>query len=160
MLFNNVPGETVETQTRNEVALRLAWHTGCRGDELSRLQIKNITWEKCQIELQSAKLDPAENPDLIRRKVFFPEEFRFPLKRWVERVRHAFSAAAEPQSGRILVTTHNPEMRPAGINNIVKEAARNAGIQRPLRPVNPGPKEEVKEWVVTSHRLRRSAISH
>lgn len=159
-LFNNVPGETAETQTRNEVALRLAWYTGCRGDELSRLQIKNITWEKCQIELQSAKLDPAENPDLIRRKVFFPEEFRFPLKRWVERVRHAFSAAAEPQSGRILVTTHNPEMRPAGINDIVKEAARNAGIQRPLRPVNPGPEEEVKEWVVTSHRLRRSAISH
>ena len=159
-LFEHVPGETVETQTRNEVALRLAWYTGCRGDELSRLQIKNITWEKCQIELQSAKLDPAENPDLIRRKVFFPEEFRFPLKRWVERVRHAFSAAAEPQSGRILVTTHSPEMRPAGINDIVKEAARNAGIQRPLRPVNPGPEEEVKEWVVTSHRLRRSAISH
>jgi integrase/recombinase XerD len=159
-LFDNVPGETIETQTRNEVALRLAWYTGCRGDELSRLQIKNITWEKCQIELESAKLDPAENPDLILRKVFFPEEFRFPLKRWVERVRHAFSAAAEPESGRILVTTHNPEMRPAGINEIVKEAARNAGIQRPLRPANPEPEEEVKEWVVTSHRLRRSAISH
>lgn len=159
-LFDNVPGETIETQTRNEVALRLAWYTGCRGDELSRLQIKNITWEKCQIELESAKLDPAENPDLILRKVFFPEEFRFPLKRWVERVRHAFSAAAEPESGRILVTTHNPEMRPAGINGIVKEAARNAGIQRPLRPANPGPEEAVKEWVVTSHRLRRSAISH
>jgi len=159
-LFDHVPGETIETQTRNEVALRLAWYTGCRGDELSRLQIDDITWEKCQIELRSAKLDPAENPDLIRRKVFFPEDFRFPLKRWVERVRHTFSAAAEPESGRILVTTHNPEMRPAAINEIVKEAARNAGIQRPLRPANPGPEEEVKEWVVTSHRLRRSAISY
>jgi integrase/recombinase XerD len=159
-LFDHVPGETIETQTRNEVALRLAWYTGCRGDELSRLQIDDITWEKCQIELRSAKLDPAENPDLIRRKVFFPEDFRFPLKRWVERVRHTFSAAAEPESGRILVTTHNPEMRPAAINEIVKEAARNAGIQRPLRPANPGPEEEVKEWVVTSHRLRRSVISY
>jgi integrase/recombinase XerD len=159
-LFDHVPGETTDTKTRNEVALRLAWYTGCRSDELARLQIDDITWEKCQIELQSAKLDPAENPDLIRRKVFFPEEFRFQLKRWVERDRHAFSSAADPKTGRILVTTHNPEMRPAGINEIVKEAARNAGVQRPLRPANPGPDEEIKEWVVTTHRIRRSAISY
>jgi len=159
-LFDHVPGETVATQTRNEVAVRLAWYTGCRGDELARLKIDDITWEKCQIELRSAKLNPKENPDLIRRKVFFPEEFKFQLKRWVKRVRHAFSSAAEPGSGRILVTTHNPEMKPTSINEIVKEAAQNAGIQRPLRPANPGPEEEIKEWVVTSHRLRRSAISY
>lgn len=159
-LFDHVPGETIETQTRNEVAIRLAWYTGCRSDELARLKIGDIDWEKCQIELRSAKLDPAENPDLIRRKVFFPEDFKFQLRRWVERVRHAFSSAAEPETGRILVTTHNPEMRPAGINQIIKEAAENAGVQRPLRPANPGPEEEVKEWVVTTHRIRRSAISY
>lgn len=159
-LFDHAPGETTDTQTRNEIALRLAWYTGCRSDELARLEIGDITWEKCQIELRSAKLDPAENPDLIRRKVFFPEEFKFQLKRWVERVRHAFSSAAEPETGRILVTTHNPEMRPAGINRIVKEAAKNAGVQRPLRPANPESDEEIKEWVVTTHRIRRSAISH
>jgi len=159
-LFENAPGKTDYTKMRNQIALRLAWYTGCRSEELSRLKIENITWDKCQIELRSAKLDPAENPDLIRRTVFFPKEFKFQLKRWTDRVRHSFSTAAEPESGRILITTHNPEMRPAGINDIVKEAARNAGVQRPLRPANPGPNEEIKEWVVTSHRLRRSAISH
>ena len=46
------------------------------------------------------------------------------------------------------------------INNVVKQAAENAGIQRPLRPINPEPNEEVKEWFVTTHRIRRSAISH
>lgn len=159
-LFDHAPGETKHTKLRNEVALRLSWYTGCRSEELSRLQIKNITWDKCQIELRSAKLDPAENPDLIQRTVFFPEEFKFQLRRWVERIRHSYSSAAEPESGRILVTTQNPEIRPAGINDIVKEAARNAGIQRPLRPAEPGPDEDIKEWVVTSHRIRRSAISY
>jgi len=37
-LFNHVPGETTDTQARNEVALRLAWYTGCRGDEPARLK--------------------------------------------------------------------------------------------------------------------------
>ncbi|WP_324757010.1 tyrosine-type recombinase/integrase [Haloarcula sp. GH36] len=159
-LFDHVPGETEYNKLRNEVAIRLAWYTGCRSEELSRLKIENITWDQCQIELRSAKLDPAENPDLIRRTVFFPNEFRLTLRRWVERERHSYSSAAEPESGRILVTTHNPEMRPAGISDIIKQAARNAGIQRPLRPADPGPGEEIKEWVVTSHRIRRSAISH
>jgi len=46
------------------------------------------------------------------------------------------------------------------INDVVKKAARNAEVQRPLRPPNPDPDDEVKEWFVTTHRIRRSAISH
>lgn len=159
-LFDSVPGKTPETRLRNEIALRLNWYTGCRSVELSRLSIENIDWDNCRINVRSAKLNPEENPDLIRRDVYFPEAFKIQLKRWCERVRHAFSSAAEPNSGNVLVTTHSDVMKGPVINDIVKEAARNAGIQRPLRPANPMPDEDVKEWFVTTHRIRRSAISH
>lgn len=160
MLFDNVPGKTPETRLRNEIACRLNWYTGCRSVELSRLKIQNIDWENCAINVKSAKLKASENPDLVRRNVFFPEEFRFQLKRWCERVRHGFSSQVEPEQGAILCTTHSKTMDGAQINDIVKKAADNAGVQRPLRPANPEPDEEIKEWFVTTHRIRRSAISY
>lgn len=160
LLFDSVPGKTPEARLRNEIAVRLNWYTGCRSVELSRLDIDQIKWKECKINVRSAKLNAKEHSDLIRRDVYFPEEFRFQLKRWCERVRHSFSSAAEPNSGKILVTTHNDEMPGPQINDVVKQAARNAGIQRPLRPANPGPDEGVEEWFVTTHRIRRSAISH
>ncbi len=160
LLFDNVPGKTPETRLRNEIAIRLNWYTGCRSIEVSRLSIESIDWENCSINVRSAKLNPEQHPDLIRRDVFFPERFKLQLKRWCERVRHSFSSAVEPQTGNILVTTHSNKMDPTLINDKVKKAAENAGIQRPLRPANPGPDEEIKEWFVTTHRVRRSAISY
>lgn len=159
-LFDNVPGETPETRLRNEIVLRLAWYTACRSDELSRMFISKINWDECSIEVRSAKLDSKEHSSIIDRNVYFPESFRFQLRRWCERVRHSFSAAVDPGEGRVLVTTHNDEMQPTHISNIIKQAAREAGVQRPLRPVNPSEGEEIKEWFVTSHRIRRSAITH
>ncbi len=159
-LFDSVPGEIRQTRERNEIAVRLNWYTGCRSVELSNLRIENIDWDECSINLRSAKLNPKEHSGQIRRDVYFPKEFRVQLKRWCTRVRHSFSAAAEPNSGKILVTTHNDEMAGPQINQVVKESAQNAGVQRPLRPANPRPNDEIKEWFVTTHRIRRSAISH
>jgi len=93
-LFDAVPGKTPQAKLRNEIAVRLNWYTGCRSVELSRLKIENIDWEECSIDVRSAKLSVKENSGLIRRDVYFPEEFRFQLKRWCERIRHAFSAEA------------------------------------------------------------------
>lgn len=158
-LFSNVPGKTPETRLRNEVACRLNWYTGCRSAELESMEIESIDWDRCSINVRSAKLNPDEHPDLIRRDVYFPERFKLELRRWVERVRHSFSSAAEPGEGKILVTTHSDHMDSPLINDVVKEAAENAGVQRPLRPAAPGPGDTVEEWFVTSHRIRRSAIS-
>lgn len=159
-LFNHVPGKTPETRLRNEILLRLSWYTGCRSDELSRMRIERINWDDCSINIRSAKLNAKEHPNLVRRDVIFPAAFRLQLRNWCERVRHAFSAAAPPEEGRILVTTHSGEMQPTQINAVIKEAARSAGVQRPLRPPDPTSDQEVKEWFVTSHRIRRSAITH
>jgi integrase/recombinase XerD len=159
-LFDNVPGKRKQTRLRNEIAVRLNWYTGCRADELSRMQVEKIDWDQCCINIRSAKINAKENPELARRDVFFPESFKVQLKRWCERVRHAYSGDVEPDSGAILVTTKSDQMQPSLINDIVKEAARNAGVQHPLRPADPGPDDTVEEWFVTTHRIRRSAISH
>ena len=159
-LFDHVPGKTDETRLRNEIAIRLNWYTGCRSVEISRMRIERIDWDNCSINIKSAKLDAREHTDLIRRNVFFPEKFKFQLKRWVERIRHTFSSAVEPGSGYVLCTTQSDRMQGPQINDIVKKAAKKAGIQRPLRPADPVDDEEIKEWFVTTHRIRRSAISH
>jgi len=161
LLFDAVPGKTEGTRLRNEILVRLSWYTGCRSIELSRLKIQNIDWDRCSINVKSAKLNAKENPDLIRRDVFFPQSFRFTLKRWCERVRHAFCTVCEANHGNILVTEQSDSMDPVHINDIIKNSAHNAGVQQPLRPAGADPEtEEIKEWLVTSHRIRRSAISH
>lgn len=159
-LFNNAPGARRETQLRNEIAIRLNWYTGCRSVELSRLRVENVDWDACTINVKSAKLNPDQHPSLIRRDVCFPEKFKIQLKRWCTDVRHSHSTYADRESGAILVTTHSDSMQPAHINDIVKEAARNAEIQRPLRPPSPAHNEDIEEWLVTTHRIRRSAISY
>jgi len=159
-LFEYVDGQSESTRLRNEAVIRLSWYTGCRAVELSRLKIENIDWNDCSINVKSAKLNVKENSDLIRRDVFFPESFKFQLKRWCERVRHAFSTTVDSEKGNILVTEQSDSMSNTHINDVIKSAAHNAGVQQPLRPPNPSENEEVKEWLITSHRLRRSAISH
>jgi len=159
-LFDNVPGKRKETQLRNKIAVRLNWYTGCRADELARMQVERIDWDQCSINVRSAKINEKENPELARRDVFFPESFKLQLRRWCERMRHSYAGDADPESGAILVTTHSAQMKPSRINDIVKEAAHNAGVQYPLRPADPGPDDTVKEWFVTTHRIRRSTISH
>lgn len=158
-LFDSVPGKRKQTRLRNEIAVRLNWYTGCRADELSRMQVERIDWDECSINLRSAKISERENPELVRRDVFFPESFKMQLKRWTERIRHAYSGDAKPESGAILVTTQSDQMKPSQINDVLKQAAHNAGVQHPLRPANPGPDDTVEEWLVTTHRIRRSAIS-
>lgn len=125
-LFDNVPGKRKQTRFRNEIAVRLNWYTGCRADELSRMQVEKIYWDQCYINIRSAKINEKENPELARRDVFFRESFKIQLKRWYERVRHAYSGDAEPDSGAILVTTQSDQMRPSRINDIVKQAAHYA----------------------------------
>lgn len=159
-LFDAVPGKTKQTRLRNEIAIRLNWYTGCRSVELARLKIQNINWSDCTIRVRSAKLSAKTHPDLYRRVVVFPREFATQLRRWCERVRHSFSPDSEKGEGAILVTQRQTSMNPAHINDIVKEAAHNAGVQQSLRPVDPDSREDVKEWLITTHRLRRSAITH
>jgi len=168
-LFDNVPGQKLGTRIRNEVLLRLSWYTGCRSDELSRLEVDKIDWENCSINLLSAKLNAKDHPDLIRREVCFPRKFKPQLYRWVYQTRESFSAECPPRDdndepqGLILVSEHSDHMKPGSINGIIKQAAKKARIQRPLMPANLPSNyddDEVDEWLVTSHRIRRSAISH
>lgn len=161
-LFDSVPGKSPEQRLRNEIGIRLLWYTACRGVEVTRLKIGAINWERCSISLKSAKINPKENPELARRLVFFPREFKTTLRRWVERVRHSHSSGATKGEGNILVSNRSDSMDSTTLNRVVKQAAANAGVQKPLRPSDGDTDSEqgVDEWLVTSHRLRRSSISH
>ncbi|MFC6875254.1 tyrosine-type recombinase/integrase [Halobellus marinus] len=158
-LFDHVPGENPVTKLRNKVLLKLSWFTACRADELSRMEVDKINHDDYTIKIRSSKLNPDDHPDLYIRNVCYPADFDYQLRRWIKK-RESYSRYAD-QSSHLFLTTHKPQMEPAHISDIVKEAAQNAGVQEPLRPANPARiPEDVDEWLITSHRVRRAAISH
>jgi len=158
-LFDHVPGQNPLTKLRNTVLVKLNWFTACRADELTRMEVDSIDHEDCTITIESSKLNSDDHPDLHIRDMCYPEDLDYQLQRWIKK-RETYSKYAE-QSPYLFLTTHNPQMKPAHVNSIVKEAAHDAEVQKPLRPKDPTLiPEDVDEWLITSHRIRRAAISH
>lgn len=143
----------------HEVLIKLLFYTGAREDELRRMRCDKIDWDECTIDIRSAKIKPEQNPKLVRRDVMFPKKFVFKLKRWVDHVRPSYSSHSE-DSDYIFLSHQSPQLKEGTPRDIVKRAAREAGVQEPLRPPNPNSEDEVEEWLVTPHRIRRTAISH
>jgi|AKVG01.1.fsa_nt_gi integrase/recombinase XerD len=163
-IISSVEGEQ-QTRQMHSCIIRLIYYTGCRADEISRMKVKNIDWDNCAINIRSSKLNAKQHEDLIRRDVIFPESFKYELKRWAEHVRPSYSSYAS-KSEYLFLSHQSPQLNPSSITDIVKDSAHRANekyneqIQKPLRPANPEPSETVQEWLVTPHRLRRTAISH
>lgn len=170
-LADHVPGEKPETRTRNELIIRMLWATACRADELSRMRIDNIDWEKNEIRIRSSKLNFEDHPDLYHRKVWWDDNLTMLLRRWHDSHRSKFSKYAEAdgeldengkplnrweESPYLFLSTHGIQMKPSTISRIVKEAGFNADIQEPLLKDSDG---TVKQWLYTAHRIRHSRIT-
>jgi integrase/recombinase XerD len=152
-LADNVPKPSV----RNELLVRLAAQTGLRRDELVRLKLSDGTWlqdgdpetfapgppRKIVIREEVAKNDE-------KRVVGWDGQLDFILKQWIQDYRPEVAMA--PVSDYLFPSNRSKHISGQAFNDVVKEAAENAGIQSVQR-VNKAGQERC---AVTAHVLRHT----
>lgn len=148
-LFEPVPSP----QVRNELLIRLLWQTALRAEEIARVKIDKIDLNKREIRIRSAKLD--EDHELYHRRVYYSQNLDWLMDQWIDSFRHALSTSAN-ESPFLFVSRKAPRIKPNRVNDIVRTAAHNAGIQEAMYVDQAGK----TRWLVTAHRLRHSAINY
>lgn len=150
-LFDHVPSPKL----RNELILKIAWYTGLRADEISRIKIDNMNVAERKIRIRSSKIS-AEDSDLYHRYVFYSDSLDGLLREWMNKGRYEMSPYAD-DSPYLFLTDQSEQMRPSHISRIIKQAAHNAGEQEPLYDEDGNGNTR---WLITAHRIRHSAISY
>jgi len=135
-LVNNVPSP----KPRNELIIKLLFHTGARRKELAKTKLEDFDHEKHTVDMMDTK-----NNQKIERP--YPARLQTEIDRWRNVHRKALATA---NSNYMFPTTHSEHIHPHYINEIVKKAAENAGIQATSSRKVDG-KEDSK---VTAHALR------
>lgn len=128
---------------RNELIVKLLFQTGIRQEEAVTIELHDIDWETRRIDVYSDKTDD-------RRDVWYPQSLQTLMQHWRDVRRPSYPTS--DQSDRLLITRKKPRMRPNYISRIIKNAAKDAGLNRVLYEDNNGH----ERWKVTGHILRHS----
>jgi len=145
---DNIPSPRV----RNELAFKLLWYTTMRTRALAEVKLENIDREDGRIVIPNLK--PGNNEPPFREVVYPVERVEPLMQEWIDRKRGVLGPYSD--SEYLLLTHQSPEMRPSHISRLVKDAARNAGINE-IEGKDMGGK---KRWKITGHTIRHSAITY
>lgn len=137
---------------RNELVMRLLYQTGVRSVELCNIRLSDIDFGKREIRITSAKANPGDENYI--RYVYYHENLDYLMREWVKKQRRSYKPAAD--SEYLFLTQQKPQMRPSYISRIVKEQAKEAGVNEPIGEDANGN----TRWLVTAHTLRHSMASH
>jgi integrase/recombinase XerD len=143
-LVENVP----QPELRNKLIIGLLFQTGVRRSELVNIRVNDVDRGDGEIRIHSSKTDD-------RRWVYYKDSLEFYLTRWLEKGRRdSYPPAAD--SAYLFVTNKSEQMNPSTVNNLVKKAAENAGIQEKLYEEKGGG----TRYKITAHTLRHSFAVH
>jgi len=136
---------------RNSLVIEVLWRTAIRADEMTRIRLDDlqIDEEPYRIRINSAKINDQEE-ELFWRHVYVPKQTVRRLRMWKNKRRAAYPTSDE--SNRLFITNTHPYMRHQRVNQIVKEAAENAGHQYVLGETTGGK----QMYAISSHTIRRS----
>lgn len=137
-LAENVP----KPRLRNELIVRLLYHTGLRRTELTETRLEDIDTDERAIKVRANKTHQ-------NRTVYYQSELDTLLKRWLKVERKSLATAG---SEYLFPTTHSEQIDPNRITRLVKEAAEQAGLQSNVHTDAAG---NVR-GKVTAHVLRHS----
>lgn len=162
---SKVPSSRPAYRTRDYLVNALFWQTALRADELSRVRVdskSNFNFDKRQIKIRSSKLKKEENPELYHRRVWWEPNIDIYLRRWLDshRERTQYGNSDNPYlfPGKPKEGEEQGHLNPGTLSRIVKKTAHNVdGMQEPLTRDADG---DVKQWLVTAHRLRHSRITY
>ena len=141
-LWEHVP----EPKIRNELIVRLMWHTGMRQSDLVEVKLDDVIVDNNEIKMWDVK---NQKP----RSVYFGDSIKPLVRSWIDRHRAALSPSLAERSEYLIYGDKSPQMDSKKINDeIIRPAAESAGIQS-VSYTDSGGKTRSK---VTGHILRHS----
>lgn len=138
---------------RNTLLIRLMWQTGMRRGEVSELKVSDIDRENRVITISSDVSKSNES-----RQVAYQRSLDGLLSSWLDKGRRKqWVPTSAEDMDYLFVSTHGNQLAAESINEVVRKAAINAGINRKLdyEPANGGAR-----WKITSHSIRHGFGTH
>jgi integrase/recombinase XerD len=146
-------------RVRDQLIIRLLWQTGMRRKEASLLELSDLDREKREITLRSTKTKNGN-----KRVVAYQDSLEQLLAEWLDYgLRKEMAAGKEHEY--LLVGQTGVRLQPDRINQIVRDAAIEAGINRRLyadanAATNENGEKEKNRWLITAHNIRHGYGSH
>ena len=141
-LVENVPAPTV----RNRLVILFQYFTGLRVGEVSDVKLSDLDRDNRRVQVRGKN-------DVVHTAHWQPKLDGL-LTAWIDKYRSSSTYASESQY--LFLTSSSPQLSAVRINDIVVEAAEEAGIQEVLYRDANGRKRRK----VTSHTLRHSFAMH
>jgi integrase/recombinase XerD len=150
----NIPAPT----TRNRLLIRLMLQTGVRASEIQTIQVgRDPDWESNElgdIDRKRREITIIDHKNDDTRPVFYQPSLDQALRIWISVERDGVYRA--DQSEYLFPTKNSDSIDPQRINEIVKGAAENAGLQDTYYTSADG-----REWSQsTAHVLRHTCAMH
>lgn len=140
-LIENVPSPRM----RNELLIKLLYNCGFRRGELANVKIKHIDREDTSIRI------PPQKSSEWRAVSYWEKSLGFHLSQWLDYGGRESMTYAD-ESEYLFPTNDSPRISGDYISYIVKEAAKNAGLQEITAEYSDGRKQHK----ITAHTLRHS----
>jgi integrase/recombinase XerD len=142
-MIQHAPSE--RHRVRNQLLIVLMYHTGCRCNEIRQIKIDDIEREDQEIRLRGSTTKTGK-----ARTVRYGDSAVGLLREWLDdgyRSRLKYS-----HSPYLFISIRSEKMSKSRVNEIVRNAARNAGINEVLYQDASGN----DRWKITSHTLRHA----
>lgn len=140
---------------KNRLVIELLWNTGCRPSEVARMKKRRVTRDSRSIRVETSKRDNHT------RTVFYSRSMRRTMREWLDRGGRASMAFAS-ESPFLVVGYNTPGVQARQINEIVRMAADEAGIQEVMIPTagEDGEGNPIENNRVVPKTLRHSFAVH
>lgn len=137
-------------KTRDKLIIRMMWQTGLRRAELSNLRLQDIDRDTREVTVRS---EVAKNDE--RRVVAYQPSLDGLMRKWLDKGDR--DALNRDNTDWLLLGERGGRLRPGRINDIVRDAAIDAGINRKLDYVDANDGER---WLITAHNIRHGYGSY
>lgn len=123
------------------------WFRSDRG-----IRLADIDFGKRAIHITPVKANAGDESYI--RYVYYHDNLDYLIREWIEKQRQSYALAVD--SDFFFLTQQKAKMRPSYISRIVKEQAKEAGVNE---PITKDPNGNTR-WLVTAHTFRHSMASH
>lgn len=139
---------------RNQLICKMMWQLQLRSEEITTIKLDHIYDDENLIVIKDAKKNSAD--DDLWYDNYYKDDLQFMLDEWRDKRREDLAPAMAEESDYLLLSHQSPKLKPSTVTGIVREAAKNAGINVKMTTDAKGD----TRWMVSSHTLRRSSATY